>query len=235
MRDRRVALGAVAALAAVLAACAPQVAAPPEAGALAPSDFPASHYQRLLAQGTPVFRVDAARSIVVVEVRRGGSLARFGHDHVVASHDAAGYVAPDEGRADLYLPLAALVVDEPALRAEAGFDTQPSPADIAGTRSNMLDKVLEVDRYPHALIAVRETGADGSTGRFRVTVTLHGVSRPVEVAARIAVAADGVAVTGTASIDQSEFGIAPFSILGGAIAVQDRVNVSFRIHARRIE
>lgn len=235
MRDRRVTLGVVAILAAVLAACATQVAPPPETGAPAPSDFPASHYQRLLAQEKPLFRVDTARSIVVVEVRRGGSLARFGHDHVVASHDAAGYVAPDEGRADLYLPLGALVVDESALRAEAGFDTQPSPADIAGTRANMLDKVLEVDRYPHALIAVRETGSDGSARRFRVTVTLHGATRPVEVAARIETAADEVAVTGTASIDQSEFGIAPFSILGGAIAVQDRVNVSFRIYARRIE
>lgn len=235
MFDRRVTLGVVAALAAVLAACAPQVAAPPETGAPAPFDFPASHYQRLLAQGKPVFRVDTARSIVVVEVRRGGSLARFGHDHVVASHDAAGYVAPDEGRADLYLPLGALVVDESALRAESGFDTQPSPADVAGTRGNMLDKVLEVDRYPHALIAVREIDAGGSTRRFRTMVTLHGATRPVEAAARIETAADEVAVTGTASIDQSEFGIAPFSILGGAIAVLDRVNVSFRIYARRIE
>ena len=61
------------------------------------------------------------------------------------------------GRADLYVPLDTLVVDEPALRAEAGFDTQPSAADIAGTRRNMLEKVLEADRYPFALIAVKRS------------------------------------------------------------------------------
>ena len=33
-------------------------------------------------------------------------------------------VAPDEGRADLWVPLDALMVDEPALRAKAGFDTR---------------------------------------------------------------------------------------------------------------
>ena len=108
-----------------------------------------------------MFRVDPARSLLLIVVRRGGALAQFGHDHVVASHDVAGYIAPDEGRADLYVPLDALVVDEPALRAEAGFDTQPSAADIAGTRRNMLEKVLETSRHPYALIAVSDNGAGG--------------------------------------------------------------------------
>jgi hypothetical protein len=46
--------------------------------------------------------------------------------------------------------------------------------------------------------------------------------------------ADEVFVEGTMAIDQSQFGIAPFSILGGAIAVQDRVDIAFRIRARRM-
>jgi hypothetical protein len=41
-------------------------------------------------------------------------------------------------------------------------------------------------------------------------------------------------VTGTFAIEQSKFGIAPFSILGGAIAVQDRVSISFRLRALRM-
>ena len=52
-------------------------------------------------------------SRIVIEVRRGGTLAQLGHDHVVVSHDVAGYVAPAEGRADLYVRLDRLVVDEP--------------------------------------------------------------------------------------------------------------------------
>jgi len=231
LADRNIFRWVVAALAALLAGCASQVAAPPEIAGRGPAEFPDGYYRSLVAQGTPVFRVDPARSLVVIELRRGGSLAHLGHDHIVTSHDVAGYVAPGEGRADLYVPLDALVVDEPALRSEAGLETQPSPADIAGTRRNMLEKVLETDRYPHALIAVRGNGAGDSAPQVRVDVTLHGTTRSVDTPVQIQRDGAEFNVTGTLVIDQSRFGIAPFSVLGGAIAVQDRVNIKFRIHA----
>lgn len=235
MADRRITLGIIAVLAAFLAACASQVTAPPEIERQKPAEFPNVYYRRLLAQGKPVFRVDPARSLVVIEVRRGGSLAQFGHDHVIASHDVAGYIAPNEGRADLYVPLDALVIDEPALRAKAGFDTQPSPADIAGTRRNMLEKVLETSRYPYALIVVSNSVAGGSPQWLTVALTLHGVTRSVDAESQFEMTAEEVSVVGKVAIEQSQFGIAPFSILSGAIAVQDRLNITYRIRAERVE
>jgi hypothetical protein len=187
-----------------------------------------------VAQGTVVYRVDPAGSLLVMDVRRGGSLARLGHDHVVASHDVAGYLAPDAGRADFLVPLDALVVDEPALRAEAGLDTQPSAAAIAGTRHNMLDKVLEADRYPAALITVSGGLVGVGPQLFHLTITLHGTTVTVEALAQVEKGPDEVTVTGTAAVDQSRFGITPFAVLGGALAVQDRVEVRFRIRARRV-
>jgi hypothetical protein len=109
------------------------------------------------ARGSPVFRVDPASSLVVILVRRGGSLARLGHDHVVASHDVQGLVAPGEGRSDLYVALDRLVVDEPALRAEAKLDTQPTEEDIAGTRRNMLN-TLQANEFPFALVNIARGG-----------------------------------------------------------------------------
>ena len=200
-----------------------------------PAGFSDAYYRQLLAQGKPVFRVDPALSLVVIEVRRGGSLARFGHDHLVASHDVTGSIAPDEGHADLRLPLAALVVDEPALRVEAGFDTQPSAADIAATHRNMQEKVLETDRYPDALIALNSIGAGNGAQQLRAAITLHGTTLFVDTAARLEKSAEEMSVTGTIAIDQSEFGIAPFSVLGGALTVQDRVKITFRIRARRLD
>ena len=44
----------------------------------------------------------------------------------------------------------------PNCAAEFGLDTQPDAEDIAGTRSNMLHKVLDADRYPYALISVND-------------------------------------------------------------------------------
>src|SRR6266566_6982141 len=161
MRSKALRLAA-ALLSTVLAGCAPLLRGPAPAPATPPADFPEGYYREALAQGKPVFRVDSRESLVVIEVRRSGSLARLGHDHVVAGHEVGGYVAPDEGRADLYVALACMQVDEPALRKEAGFDTQPGESDIEGTRSNMLEKVLEADKFPFALIGV--SGANTRRG-----------------------------------------------------------------------
>ena len=226
----------VATLVAVLvSACAPQVTRLTRAEEQRPPNFPEQYYRQAIERGRPVFHVDPARSLVVIEVRRGGSLARLGHDHVVASHDVRGYVAPDDGRADLYVVLDRLVVDEPELRAEAGFDPQPSAADVAGTRQNMLEKVLEVEQHPFALISVTRVDAADRGPRLNVSITLHGVTRAVRIPAKFETAANGVDVIGQLALDQTDFGIVPFSILGGAIQVLDKLNLRFHIRARRID
>jgi hypothetical protein len=227
---RRSHVAAVAAL--FLAGCAQLLRI--EAPVAPPAEFPEGYYQQALKQGKPVYRVDPAESLIVIEVRRGGSLARLGHDHVVASHEVTGYVAPGEGRADLYVALARLVVDEPQLRKEAGFDTQPTESDIEGTRSNMLAKVLEADRFPFALIGV--TGADAKEAKatLAVAITLHAHMRTQQVPAEIAADAESIVVSGRLAFNQTDFGITPYALLGGAIAVKDGLELRFRIRARRM-
>src|SRR2546428_6092793 len=100
-----------------LAGCAPLLREPAPAPAGPPADFPEGYYREALGRGKPVFRVDPRESLVVIEVRRAGSLARLGHDHVVASHEIGGYVAPDEGRADLYVGPARMQGAQAAVRA----------------------------------------------------------------------------------------------------------------------
>ncbi len=224
---------AAALLALMLGACAPPVRERAPAAA-PPAEFPEGYYLEALAQGKPVFRVDSRESLVVIEVRRGGSLARLGHDHVVASHEVGGYVAPDEGRADLYVQLERLEVDEAALRAEAGFDTQPTESDIEGTRANMLVRVLEADRFPFALIRVSGVDASRREAAMSVAITLHGVTRALQAPATIDADADLIGVSGRLSCDQTDFGITPYSVLGGAIAVRNGVDLRFRVRARRV-
>jgi hypothetical protein len=219
-------------LALMVAGCAPLVRERATAPAAPPADFPEDYYREALAQGKPVFRVAPAESLVVIEVRRSGSLARLGHDHVVASHDVVGYVAPEEGRADLVVELVRLAVDEPALRAEAGFETQPTESDIEGTRANMLEKVLEAEKFPFALIRVSGVDARQGDVTLSVALTLHGSTRTLQAPARIDADGREMRVTGRLSFDQSEFGITPYSLLGGAIAVQNRVDLRFRLTAR---
>ena len=213
----------------VLAGCATREAAPPAAGGQPPG-FPARDYQRALAEGKAVYRVDAAASSVVIEVRRAGSLARLGHDHVVAGYDIRGYLFPDASRADLYIALDGLVVDESQLRELAGFDTTPTPEAIAGTRRNMLTRVLDTGRFPFVLIHV--DGLDQQQVA-PVAITLHGTTRTMGVPLQIDAKTDEWIVSGAFRINQSDFGIVPLSLLGGAIEVRDAVDVRFRIRASR--
>ncbi|HEY8100731.1 MAG TPA: YceI family protein [Burkholderiaceae bacterium] len=196
-----------------------------------PAEFPESYYRQTEAMGKTVMRITPELSLVTIEVRRAGTLARLGHDHVIASHDINGYVAPDEGRADLILPLAKLTVDEPNLRAEAGFDTQPTPEAVEGTRHNMLVKVLEADRFPFVLI--HATRIDATQPALHVSITLHGVTRTFDVPAQIETAPKRLIVAGRLTLNQTDFGIVPYSVLGGAIQVQDRMDLRFRIVAKQ--
>ena len=229
-RTRRFALRAAPfILAAVLSGCAsPRSHAPSVEGV--PSAFSERYYREVAAEGARVYRVDAGRSLVTIEVRRAGTLAKLGHDHVVASHDVHGLIAPEHGRADLYLPLQTLTVDEAKLRQEAGFEESVPQEAIAATRRNMLGSVLHADRYPFAFVSVRAGRLDRP---MTVLMTINGVTRTLPVAVRLDETRDELRASGELALTQTEFGIPPVAVLGGAIRVADDLKVRFTLDARR--
>ena len=210
----------------LLAACT--VAAPPPAAVVVETG--AAWYNQAARSGKKIYAIDAAQSLITVTVRRGGALARFGHDHVIASRSVTGFVAPDAGRADFHFRLDQMTVDEPALRTEAGLDTQPSADAIEGTRTNMLTRVLEAERYP--VVQLHAERVRGNDKLLRLTVTLHGVARTLDVPVTIEQSKTSVTASGALRLLQSEFGITPMSVMGGAMVVQDPMELRFTIVAR---
>ena len=191
--------------------------------------MPAPAWQR---QGVQLLHIAPDDSLLTITVRRGGALARLGHDHVVASRSLQGVVAPALGRAQFHFRLDEMSVDEESLRQAAGLTTTPSADAIAGTRHNMLVRVLEAERYPWVSIDARRTG---NKEVFDADITLHGVTRTVQLPVRVEQAADGrrLQASGSLLLKQSDFGIVPFAVLGGAMAVQDQMELAFRITARQ--
>lgn len=223
----------IAVLLALIAGCSQPGIEPaqPPGPTVRPADFPAAFYADAAARGQSVLQIDSSHSLVSITVRRAGALAKLGHDHVIASHELQGYVAPQLGRADLYVALDRLSVDESALRAKAALDTQPSAADIEATRANMLNKLLQTSIHPFALIQAHASPqADGDV-LLALELTLHGVTRSLSVPALIRRTPGEFHISGSLSIDQSSFGITPLSILGGAIQVRDRLELNFEVRA----
>lgn len=219
-------------MACLLAACAPVPLAPPPPPAAASAVPAADHafYAALRARGEPVLRVDPHASLIAITVRRAGALARLGHDHLVASRAVDGFVAPRQNRADFHFRLDQLTVDDADLRAEAGLGAQPSADAIAGTRSNMLGKVLDAEHFPDVYVRATRAAPDAP---LSVAITLHGVRRTLTIPVRFEAQPDGrrLAVSGTVEFRQSDFGLVPFAVLGGAIAVQDLLELRFHIVA----
>ena len=212
---------------AVLASCTPLPPAPAPAPAAPAAAMPAPAWQR---QGVHLLHIAPQESLLTITVRRGGALARLGHDHVIASRTLQGVVAPALGRTQFQFRLDQMSVDEESLRQAAGLTTTPSADAIAGTRHNMLVRVLEAERYPWVSIDARRAGKQDV---FEADITLHGVTRTVQVPVRIEQAADGrrLQASGSLLLKQSDFGIVPFAVLGGAMAVQDQMELAFRITA----
>lgn len=209
--------------------------APAQAPQDAPETFPFNIYQQAEGRGEAVYAIDPVASTAVVRVSRAGFLALLGHDHVVASHDVTGYaLLPDPAgtlsgaRADLYLPLAGLAMDDAELRKAAGIDADPSAKDIEGTRTNMF-KSLDAVTYPWLMVNVLMIS---DTALF-AKLTLHGVKRSYRIPVEIEFDDEILQVTGEFTLRQTDHGIKPFRALGGALSVGDELAVSFELIARR--
>jgi len=188
--------------------------------------------------GVTPWPIDPQRSTVTIIVRRAGPLARFGHDHVITSADERGTVwagdTPATSAFELQLPVERFEVDEAVARASAGAEfAAPVPDDArAGTRRNMLRaEVLDAASFP--VITLRSIAASGDWSQpvLKVAVQLRGVTRAHEIPVQVERNAPGLVVRGELRLNQSDYGITPFAVAGGAIQVADTLEIRFVVAA----
>jgi hypothetical protein len=221
---------AVLATATLLAACpkVPRPAAPEKPAVPAP---PAVDMR-----GATIYEVNPQASVVHVLAYRGGTLARFGHNHVLTVHGLRGRIwsHPTLARSGFQFsfPVAAMIVDDSGARQAAGsdFDSEIPQTDRDGTRKNMLRaEVLDAERYPG--IELKSAAIAGSAQKPQVSarITIRNVTRDVAVAPAVVIDGARIRVSGEFDIQQTDFGIKPFSAALGALQVQDRLHVRFDV------
>ncbi len=187
-----------------------------------------------------VYTLDPASSSVRLYVFRGGKAAKAGHNHVLGVSQFEGYVRldpsqPRDSRFDLRVPVDALKVDEPAWREQTGgsFASARSELDIEGTRRNMLGpKVLDAAQFPTMELHSRAVAGDWPVLIVDVDVTIKGATHVQPVMVRIARTAEGLRASGEFVLRQTDFGMEPFSVLGGLMSVQDEIGVTFDLVGR---
>jgi YceI-like domain len=225
--------GSVICLSVVLTACPRPVRPPAPAPTVPPT--PAAD-----TRGAAVYEVSPQDSEVNILVFRGGKFSRLGHNHVMTSHAVSGraWVHPQFARSgfELSLPVAQLVVDDPQARRAAGSDFAGDipQTDKDGTRRNMLrPEVLDAERYPQVRLRSARVGGTLAAPQVTAHITIKDASREVQVPVQLAVEGQRLKASGEFDILQTEFGIKPFSVALGALEVQDKLHVTFRIVAQK--
>ena len=192
-----------------------------------------------LAPGETRYVLDAANSRLIFYTFRGGKLAKFGHNHIVLARgvtaDIALTPAISGSRFRLAVPLAQLEVDNPELRAAAGddFSSKPSAEDVAATKTNMLgERGLDAAKFPVVNVSGAVAGNAARDVTLAIELDIHGIRQRQTVPATITLDAGKLHIAGTLKLNQTSYGITPFSVMLGALTVLDEVTVDFDLIAR---
>lgn len=182
--------------------------------------------------------VDPQASEIRLLVYRDGPMARVGHNHVMAGSVRGELRVSDTAAASSFrieIPVESLEVDAPALRAEEGDEFSATVSDPArkGTRDNMLGvDMLDAAHYP--LIRIESVALLGPRWNPDVTarITVRGKTSELKFPAAVFDGHGLITVIAAFRVLQSDLGMKPFSILGGAVTVRDAIDIRVHLVAR---
>jgi polyisoprenoid-binding protein YceI len=165
--------------------------------------------------------IDSRQSTVTVRVFRSGVFRAFGDNHIIQAPIAEGSFE-DAGALSVHIAF-----DANRLRV---LDPDAPAKDREEVQARMLGPdVLDADRFP--TIRFRSTKVEPlgqDRWMVRGDLELHGQSRPVALQVKL----EKARYTGSATVRQTDFGIQPISIAGGAVKVKDEVTIQFDIASK---
>lgn len=192
-------------------------------------------YAALGQSGGKVFTLEPKSSTIRIYAFRGGSAGKLGHNHVLSAPLFAGFFhLPSSGatgaRFDLEFLLEKLEIDNPANRSTLGmgFASVLSSSAIQDTRKHMLGAGnLQADRFPYVRVHSLQISGEAPKFAAKVRVEMHGQAREMWVPLNVEGLPDRLSASGSFVLRQTDFGVQPYSALGGLIAVQDEVVIEF--------
>lgn len=161
--------------------------------------------------------VDAGRSSITVKVEKSGLFSAFAHNHTIQAPIASGKLDAGKRTVTLTFNTKEMKVLDPGVK-------DSERAEIEQTMKS--DKVLDVQRLPEIrFVSTSILPQDGGRFQVRGDLTLHGTTRAVEFP--VSLSKDHY--TGSVKLKQTDFGISPVSIAGGAVKVKDVIEIVFEI------
>jgi len=160
--------------------------------------------------------IDSAKSSVTVRVFKSGLFSGLAHDHTIQAPVATGNIDMQEKSVTLTFNVADLKVLDPGV---SGSDRKDIDATMKGP------KVLDGAQFSTISFASSSVKTSGDRDEVTGTLKLHGASRQITVP----VAWQDGEYTGSLSLKQTDYGITPVKIAGGAVRVKDEITIEFSI------
>jgi len=170
----------------------------------------------VLAQDTPI---DVDRSTITIHVGKSGLLSAAGHEHWVNAPIASGFIRESGPHVEFTVNTRAMTV-KPDPKADAKTQEQ--------IQQDMQEMTLESGKYARITFESRKVERSGDGWKVEGTLTLHGVSKTVN----LNVTKDGGAYISRFTLKQTDYGIKPVTAGGGMVKVKDQVEIEFRIVPR---
>ena len=195
---------------------------------------PSLSLQALPPPGT--YEIDSRNSELRILVYRAGPMASLGHNHVMVNRAMTGFVQIGNDIAEssfsLSVPVEDFEVDEPKARLEEGSDFLGDiPEDArSGTRRNMLSAaMLNAAEFP--LITVTGVTLTGTPSALSADLAISVAGHSAGISAPCTLQGDAHQLTATGSMElrQTAIGLTPYSLLHGALQVQDVMRLKFSI------
>jgi polyisoprenoid-binding protein YceI len=177
--------------------------------------------------------IDTPRSKFMARAFSGGLLWFKGHDHHLVASEFSGEV---QITPDSITPAALNMVVKAGSLAETGQAfTEPQKQII---NKELREIVLHPDQYPDITfrstnVTAKPASGGGHEVRIHGDLTLHGVTRKIDIPARVTLQGNDLRAVGEFNIDRGDFNVKATSAMHGLIRVRDKVKFTFDIVAQR--
>jgi polyisoprenoid-binding protein YceI len=186
-----------------------------------------------VASSTVRYRLVPDRSTFTVQAFAEGLLSAFGHDPVIAIREFTGEAQFVPGSFEGALVKLTINARSLALSGEV------KEKDRLEIEQAMREQVLEVEKYPEIVFSSNNISTSRlAEGRYRARIigdlTLHGVTQKnLWISAEVTVQEDSLRARGDFSLKQKDFGIKPFSAVGGTIKLKNELKFAFDIEGSK--
>ncbi len=174
------------------------------------------------------YLLDPAHSRFTVQAFAAGMLSFLGHNPTFAVREFQGEVRFDPAAPESAWLRVAVKADSLQLVDNV------SAGDRRQIEDTMRRETLETAAHPEIVfesneIAVGPASGDERPVRIMGRMSLHDVTQPLQIDARLTLYTDGVRLAGEFLLSQSEYRLRPVVALGGTLRLKDPVRVSFDV------